>query len=494
MKIRKLLNKLRGKINIFLLLLLALILRLININQSLWHDEAIGALVNRSMNVKEIFTNFIIVDNHPPLYYLLQEFETQVFGYSELSLRLPSVIFGVLTVYFVYLIAKRYIKVHRVAVLAPLLMATSQLHIYYSQEARMYSMSTFFVTLLMYLYLELRQTDNLRKFKFILFSIVLAVISMTDYLPVLIILTIGLDLAISHRPKVWKLKFIYTLLPMIFFMILWSPFFIKQSEGGKWLLDALPKWKDLAGGTGVKQVLLLWTKFTGGRISFINKYLYGIYLFIVTLIFAFPFVKVNIKNIFKEYRVFSLWFLVPVLAAYLISFWIPAFNYFRLIFVLPAFYILLSICVFHYTKKNLTKFFVAVIILINVFSLVTYNLNVRTQREQWRQSVRFVENKLSKNDIVLFSYPEPFSGYRWYEQKPEKSFGATDSLVTNYEASKLLTLKLIEGKSSIYYFEYLSDLSDPGKVVMTTLFDSGFTEKAIYSQFSGIGNIYRFAK
>ena len=60
-----------------------------------------------------------------------------MFGYSEIALRAPSVIFGVLTVWLVFKLGGKW---------PALLLATSGLHVYYSQEARMYSLVTLAVT------------------------------------------------------------------------------------------------------------------------------------------------------------------------------------------------------------------------------------------------------------------------------------------------------------------------------------------------------------
>ncbi|EKE12574.1 MAG: hypothetical protein ACD_13C00166G0001, partial [uncultured bacterium] len=87
-----------------MVLILAVILRLVSLNQSLWLDEATSANV-AVMSLPDFFNKFIPADFHPPLYYLFLMGWSRVFGISEISLRIPSVIFGVATVYFVYLIA-----------------------------------------------------------------------------------------------------------------------------------------------------------------------------------------------------------------------------------------------------------------------------------------------------------------------------------------------------------------------------------------------------
>ncbi|MBU1130504.1 glycosyltransferase family 39 protein, partial [Patescibacteria group bacterium] len=97
-----LLKKLVNKQIFCLIIFLSIILRFIGINQSLWLDEAIGALVVKSQSYLGIVTQFPLGDNHPPLYYLKLKAWTDIFGYSEFALRSLSVVFGILTIVFVY--------------------------------------------------------------------------------------------------------------------------------------------------------------------------------------------------------------------------------------------------------------------------------------------------------------------------------------------------------------------------------------------------------
>jgi hypothetical protein len=55
---------------LILILVVALGLRLVAINQSLWLDEAIGANIVKDYSYHAILTDFLHSDNHPPLYYL----------------------------------------------------------------------------------------------------------------------------------------------------------------------------------------------------------------------------------------------------------------------------------------------------------------------------------------------------------------------------------------------------------------------------------------
>ena len=131
---------------IWLILFLSLILRIVSLNQSLWLDEAINVMAARSYSFLGILTEYAKADFHPPLYFIIIWIWTKLFGFSEVSARLPSVIFGLLTIWLVFLIGRKlYSKT--LGILAALLLALNPLHIYYSQEARMYSMAAFAVVL-----------------------------------------------------------------------------------------------------------------------------------------------------------------------------------------------------------------------------------------------------------------------------------------------------------------------------------------------------------
>jgi hypothetical protein len=76
-------------------------------------------------------------------------------GDSELSLRLPSLVFGLLSIVLSWAIARRYTD-PTTALLTALLLSLSPVHIWYSQEARVYAPLLFLVLLALFAFLELR--------------------------------------------------------------------------------------------------------------------------------------------------------------------------------------------------------------------------------------------------------------------------------------------------------------------------------------------------
>jgi mannosyltransferase len=144
------------------LLLLAFALRVYQLQaQSLWYDEGVSWYMTR-MSLSDL-TIWTADDIQPPLYYYLLWGWTRLAGTSEYALRFPSVFFGMISVPLLWVTARRLLG-KRAAWLASLLLALSPLHVYYAQEARMYTLLTFLGLLSSYLLLRLlnSQSPNLR--------------------------------------------------------------------------------------------------------------------------------------------------------------------------------------------------------------------------------------------------------------------------------------------------------------------------------------------
>ena len=121
------------------LALLALALRSIDLGlrRGLDVDEAYYILLAQG-GVWEIVTK-LAEGAHPPLYFLLLNVWTDWFGVSEAACRSLSALFGVLHVVAIYLVASRLFS-SRVGLISMLLLCVSPIEIFYSREARMYSL------------------------------------------------------------------------------------------------------------------------------------------------------------------------------------------------------------------------------------------------------------------------------------------------------------------------------------------------------------------
>ena len=103
--------------------------------QELWYDEAFSF----HMATLDDALEYIAYDYNPPLYYLLLRAWTRLAGSSEAALRMLSACFG--TAFVAATIwAARQIFNWRVALWSGLVAAIAPIHIYYSQEARGYTL------------------------------------------------------------------------------------------------------------------------------------------------------------------------------------------------------------------------------------------------------------------------------------------------------------------------------------------------------------------
>ena len=148
----------------------ALILRAVGLDSGLWYDEIRTLVESVRPPITDILTHFP-GNNHHPLYSVLAHFSISIFGEHAWSLRLPSAIFGLAAIPMLYLFAQQ-VTTRLEAISATSLLAISYHHIWFSQNARGYSMLLFWTLLSSYLLLKgLR--DN-RRAAFVAYAVVAA--------------------------------------------------------------------------------------------------------------------------------------------------------------------------------------------------------------------------------------------------------------------------------------------------------------------------------
>lgn len=124
---------------------------------SIWFDEAFSAYLIH-YNFLDI-ARYTATDVHPPFYYWVLKAWSLLFGHSEFALRSMSVLFGVVTALFGYLLVRH--KFGRKAALYGLfILVLSPLFIRYSQEARMYTLAAAIVLSATYVLVRATETHS----------------------------------------------------------------------------------------------------------------------------------------------------------------------------------------------------------------------------------------------------------------------------------------------------------------------------------------------
>lgn len=421
------------------ILSLALILRLIFFNQSLWLDEASEALA--LMGKSGPLFSYILADYQPPLYHGIAYVLTHLFGYSEFVLRLPSLISGVLVVYFVVKIGE-LIANYKIGVIAGILAATNPLLIYYSQEGRTYAMTTFFVTASFYYLLQLLKVKS-SKYS-ILYTLYTILFLWTSYLSWLLLLAQGLYVLWRKRYDILLLQSLTGLT-----LLAWLPSFLTSIGIGRYTLGLSSSWGTVVGGISWKSLPLTWVKFNLGKISFDNKLLYGVIVGIIGLFHLDIIRRVQ----YRKYAILLVWLLIPLLLSLITASVLPVYSYFRVLFVLPSYLIYLALGAEHLSTK-----LVSLLIVIQLACLSFFWFSPQYHREDWRS----LSADLLKDHGAAIAMPsrEQGSGLYYYGIDPKVVIEPSKEPVSG---------------DKLYYIRYAEDLFDVSGLGQANLKSLGYT-------------------
>jgi 4-amino-4-deoxy-L-arabinose transferase-like glycosyltransferase len=115
----------------------------------LWLDEAMTGFIALTRD----WLDYLRIATNPPLYFIMQRGWCGLVTCDEFGLRLSSALFGVLFIVLAGILCRRLYG-RKIALAVALVAAVSPIHVYYSQEARVYVV--LMTVLLLFLYLQWR--------------------------------------------------------------------------------------------------------------------------------------------------------------------------------------------------------------------------------------------------------------------------------------------------------------------------------------------------
>lgn len=140
----------------FFIVLIAFATRFFQLDSQLWLDEYSAIIQNFRRSTYDLIFTYPGSASHL-LYELLGHWSSTLFGESSFSIRLPAALFGVAGVGMAGLIAARIVN-SMTGLLVAGLMAVSYHHIFFSQNARGYTLLIFLFLWLTYLFMRLAHT------------------------------------------------------------------------------------------------------------------------------------------------------------------------------------------------------------------------------------------------------------------------------------------------------------------------------------------------
>jgi len=205
---------------------------------SLWLDEA-WSFMQARLPLGELLQT-VARNVHPPLYYLLLH-GVLTFGDSEAVLRWPSALFGTLSIPLLYLLGRAWFS-GSVGVLAALLLAISPVHLWHSQDAKMYTLLTFEGLLAWHLFARL--LEGPRRSIWVGYLLVSEAILFTHYYGALLLLPqTGLVALLRHRGEVERsflARWLLAQAALILLFLPWAAFAGPSAQPGmvQWIGEA----------------------------------------------------------------------------------------------------------------------------------------------------------------------------------------------------------------------------------------------------------------
>lgn len=476
------------------LILLNLILKLIFIStNSIGGDEPFS-IYHAQMEISSI-VHHLSSGNNPPLYEILLHFWIKVFGISELSVRFPSLIFSVFTVYFVYKIGYDFFN-YRIALIAGFLFSFSNYYIAFAHEARVYSLFAFLTAMSMYAFLcllESKERKNIYILILITANILLIYSHFFGFFVIFVQLLYSFVLYNQNRQLSKRLLF-YQIVVFVFYIpyypIIFERFLVSSIEG-TWIKPP----------NGIYSILDMIRIFNneqyGQKTLFGNKpWITLLYLIIFILSFVKVIYNKAYRKINNKYLYVFLCFVLPFTVMFIASYKIPMFLDRYLVFIVIGYYITLAVAIDFLFTNTRNKIIFSTICVLGM--VVTSTPNVDNKRHV-KATVDMIKDLEDNNSIVLIC-PQHFVPNFAYYYNQEIFRNVDNQNVYNRMLEQLKTHNIyfinninyvnLNGVNRVLYLDAAAQFSFPNNNIIPAL-EKGYELNNEY-KFYEIFTIYEF--
>lgn len=400
--------------------------------------------------------------NNAPFHFFLMHFWVKLFGINPFSVRFLSLIFSSVTPVFIFLIGKRFYN-YFTGILAAFIFTFATIHVYFSHEARVYSLLALLTAISLYLFLRIIENPKNRKLFIFLFIVNLLLIYshyFGFFIPFIEVISV---LFIKERKSLIKpitllMSFLAISFLPIFFIFIER--FSSSTNNGTWV-----------SGPEFGQVYGFLNIFINNRINMLLLILIFITGFIIVL--KQKYFKKTFDDLFNTKTVIIfLWFFVPYIIMFLISYKVPMFIDRYILYTSIPFYIFIAILVNSVFQNYRFKIIAAVIFLGSM--VFTFSLNPDNFRNM-KEIVALVKRLKTKNTEVFiapdyadlgFVYHyniDYFKDYKNYKQlmKSENIFPVSNEA----EAASVLDTTL----NKCIYIQAGSEFQDPDNKIYNFL-------------------------
>ena len=501
---------------IALIIILGLFLRVYNIGEeSFWIDES-ATVYTTQQKAFEIINDIYSTTRHapeyfeyggtPPLYFVLANYWTQAVGLSEVKLRLLSVLFGILSIYIIYLIGKILFD-YKVGLVSAFILSINYLHINYSQEARTYSLGVLLALLTVYFLISALKTQKTRHW--IAYIVSSALLLYTHYFASLIVIFEYLFLLLfwkSYKESVKKM--VISGIGISILYLPWIPALIRQISLSKGNLMGLGEnvaydfmrifvmynsWfsPDLETRIALRSIYHSLGDYASSNIFQVTMigWLTILSVLLITALLGWAFItsilsgERKITSGFKDknYAFLLLWLAIPLGIPIIVTLLFPSIPLFGFvqytIFSSPAYYLLASTGILKSKKYGIL---LGLLMILSIAPLYSYYSNF--DKHQWREVANYLDYNREVGDFVVVSKDNHILSLSYYYNDIEGVVGVKN--LDEFQSE--------ESNKNTFWLVYSSEKYGEQKREIKKYMDNNY-KLANKVEFSGV-KIFRYYK
>jgi len=420
---------------LLLILVVGAVLRFYNWQDLPFTYDEFSALFRTNFDsFQDLIQKGVKIDGHPAGIHVFLYWLVNIFGYSEVAIKIPFILFGLGGIIYTYLIGKEWFG-STTGLVSAVFVACLQYTVMYSQIARPYISGFFFAGIMVYhWYRVINSKDKVPWIHLIVYIIGSSLCSYNHHFSLLFVAVVG----ITGLFMIGKKNILIYLIAEAIIIILYIPhlpiLFFQLSLGGveQWL--AKP---DIG--------------FLASYFGWIFHY-YSVLLIIVALLFLYStYNLIKEKKVSRYFWISLIWFLIPLLAGLVYSIKIAAVLQFSvLIFTFP-FLLYVLFAGLPEMKFWMKGVLISVLMLVSISTLIKnrdhYNIMYKSAYEQMIIESDNALQKYGDDCRILLDTHEKYSQFyldkhgfdiaiNYYDH--DMPWGQMDSILQNIPENILL--------------------------------------------------------
>ena len=386
------------------LIALAFVLRVAGLTaQGLWRDE-VDAIRFASQAPGELLRAFATPGYNGPLYYVLLRPWLRVAGESEFSLRFFSLFFGLLSVPLVYRLARRLFPPKPwLALVAALLATVSPYLVWYGQEGKMYALVVALVLLSMDRYLAALEEGGWQRW----LAYVL-VTSLAFYVHLIAALVVPVQAICffliarrvrATRWKPWLASMAALTLPYLPLLAWQLPLLLQPAQTG-YRFVPLPE--------------MLYSLLLSYSLGVVWSGTPWILALLLGLLLAAGLLSKGARLSPARLAMLACWLFLPILLFFLLTLIRPLYTARYLIFVLPAYFLLLAAGVVVLISRSRLLGGLALLALVAISGWGLWTQASTPLKTDFRAATQYLAARLAPDDLLLFQIPYGHYSFEYY--------------------------------------------------------------------------------